>query len=374
MINVILDTNVYRKNPDLSDLNFKALERLAIRGKVKVHIPYIVEREFQTQQREFCSISINKINSGLKDLLRRPLSEETYKKIENLKQKIISESEEILSDSDNQIVKWANKISANREPLCLEQATKSMEAYFQGMPPLKEIKIRSDIPDSFLVRSIEKIYSEIKPIYVIAGDKKVRDSFSTVSDIKTYKELSDFIESEVVQTKITELDELQNQQDIIKALILNEDNSHEIEQVISNEIGELLVGETVEDSSIPDDNNEATIEGYYDAKDIEVLIGEAFYYGDNQYGIPFTLNIKVSTTFYIFKSDIYSIEGSETLSISDHNRHYFEAEKEYVLTVLGVVSVTIEQDDLNLSDISENILEIELSSIDEIKLLNSDNE
>ena len=48
--NVVLDTNIYRKNPSRTDLPFQALERLCRKNIAKLHVPYVVEQEFQTQQ------------------------------------------------------------------------------------------------------------------------------------------------------------------------------------------------------------------------------------------------------------------------------------------------------------------------------------
>lgn len=166
MINVILDTNIYRNNPSRDNLNFKAIEKLANAGWLKLHIPYVVEREFQTQQREIYSKDLEKAKSGLSGLLRKQLSPDVFAKLNLLKTQLDAESKNILSDAEEQFVEWAESIDANRLPLCLVQAHTALEAYFHGLPPLKEPKIRDDIPDSFIVQAINKLYTENGVIYL----------------------------------------------------------------------------------------------------------------------------------------------------------------------------------------------------------------
>jgi len=60
MINLIIDTNIYRKNPRLDNNEFKALEKLANAKILKLQIPYVIQREFQTQQRELCKSELDK--------------------------------------------------------------------------------------------------------------------------------------------------------------------------------------------------------------------------------------------------------------------------------------------------------------------------
>jgi hypothetical protein len=45
---IVIDTNIYHKDQARSKLPFLALSRLCKAGVVQLHIPYIVEREFQT--------------------------------------------------------------------------------------------------------------------------------------------------------------------------------------------------------------------------------------------------------------------------------------------------------------------------------------
>ncbi|MCP5245523.1 MAG: DUF4935 domain-containing protein [Burkholderiales bacterium] len=367
MIHVVLDTNIYRNNPNRDNLHFKALGRLSKEGAIKVHIPYVVLREFQTQQREIYSKDLAKAVSGLGGLSRKQLDKTTLDTLNNIKSELKNKSEGILCSAENQITNWANSIGASIYPLCIDQTNAALEAYFQGSAPLKSIKNRDDIPDSFIVQSIYKLSSETKEIHVVAGDEKVRDAFSSENLIHTYESLSEFIESDYIQNELKDLDLIKNIDSIVRAIEQFENNNSEIMNFISNKLGDAIVGKAFSDPSIPDDNNEATVNSYDEAEDVEFDFNEVGYYGNGQFGIPFSAKIVVLADYYIFKSDYYCMdpEREHVPSVTDHNKHYFEAEDEFELSVSGLVSIAIDRDNINFDDFSESIIK-ESFEIDEI--------
>lgn len=372
MIHVVLDTNIYRNNPSRDNLYFKALEKLSKAGSLRLHIPYIVLREFQTQQREIYSKDLAKTLSGLSSLSKTLLDKDILEKLVATKVELEGESEKILSNAENQITKWADAVGAKLHQLCLDQASLALEAYFQGKPPLKSVKNREDIPDSFIVQSILKLNSEVNGIYVVASDGKVRDAFSEEEAVSTYANLADFIETDLIQNELKDIDLVDNFSPIIDALKEFESESAEIESFLLGAIGESIVWKTFSDSSIPDDNHEATINGYGEAKDIELDFSEIGYYGNGQFGIPFKLKITVLADYYIFKSDYYCMDPEREYvpSVTDHNDHYFAAEDEFELCVSGLVSITVDRDNINLDDFSETIIEgsFEVDEITDIEL------
>jgi hypothetical protein len=372
LIHVVLDTNVYRNNPNRDNLHFKALERLSNEGVISVHIPYVVLREFQTQQREIYSKDLVKAVSGLTGLSRKQLDKAVLDKLNEIKSELENESEGILSSAESQITDWAHSIGASIYPLCIDQTNAALEAYFKGAPPLKSVKNRDDIPDSFIVQSIYKLSSEGKDVHVVAGDVKVRDAFSGEHTICTYENMSEFIESDHIQNELKDLDLIENIGPIVEAIEKFEESSSEIINFISDNLGESIVWKTFSDPSIPDDNNEATVNSYNEAEDIEFDFDEIGYYGNGQFGIPFSAKIVVLADYYIFKSDYYCMdpEREHVPSVTDHNKHYFEAEDEFELCVSGLVSIALDRDNINLEDLSESIIEgsFEIDEITNIEL------
>lgn len=367
MYHVVLDTNIYRHNPARDNLHFKALERLSKEKVIQLHIPYVVMREFQTQQREIYSKDLDKALSGVTGLARKQLDETLIEKLKDIKKKLESDSGSILSGAESQFADWAKGMGAEIYPLCIDQTAAALEAYFQGKPPLRSVKIRNDIPDSFIFQSINKICSEVGEIHVVAEDGKISDALSKDDDITTYDKLSDFIESEAIQNELKELDLIENIGEIVDAIEKYENANSEIMTFIANNVGESIVWKSFSDLSIPDDNNEATITSYGEADDVGLNFKDISYYGNGQFGIPFELKIVVLADYYIFKPDYYCMdpETEHVPNVSDHNKHYFEAEEEFELFVSGLVSIEIDRDNINLGDMAESINE-EHFAIDEI--------
>lgn len=324
-------------------------------------------REFQTQQREIYSKDLDKALSGVTGLARKQLDSTLIDKLKDIKKELESDSENILDGAESQFTDWAKKVDAEIYPLCIDQTNAALEAYFQGKPPLKSVKNRNDIPDSFIVQSIKKLCSETGEVHVVAEDKKVRDAFSDDDKITTYENLSDFIESEAIQNGLKELDLIDDMGSIVGAIEKYENNNSEIMNFIANNVGESIIWKTFTDPSIRDDNNEATINSYGEAEDVELNFKDIAYYGNGQFGIPFDLKIIVLADYYIFKSDYYCMdpEREHVPYVSDHNKHYFEAEEEFELCISGLVSIEIDRDNIDLEDMSESINE-EHFVIDEI--------
>jgi hypothetical protein len=315
LLHVVLDTNIYRANPKRDNLGFQAIVKLADAGWLKLHIPYVIEREFQTQQRELCLKDLNTAKSGLLGLTKKQLSEETLAMLTSIKSQLEDEWENILLDSEQQFVEWAEDIEANRYPLCLDQTNKAMEAYFKGLPPLTSPKERKDIPDSFIVQAIDKLCIEHGLLYVVSNDQKIVNTFSKTKQVTIFSDLSDLIASEAIQNELKDLDVIKNIDEIKTAFESYETEHGDIAGVISNEIGNELYGKTISDASIPDDNHEATIVGYDDAEDLDFDFNSLTYYGDGQFGIPFSLKINVSAFYYIFKADYYCMDEGPSLKI-----------------------------------------------------------
>jgi hypothetical protein len=57
-------------------------------------------------------------------------------------------------------------------------------------------------------------------------------------------------------------------------------------------------------------------------------------------------------------------------TVTDHNKHYFEAKNEFELYVSGLVSIAIDRDNINFDDFSKSIVgeSFEIDEITNIKL------
>lgn len=364
MINLVIDTNIYRKNPKLDNSDFSVVEKLSGADYLKVQVPYIVQREFQTQQREQCKKDLDKSLSGINALLRRPLATEKLDEIKTIKHAVEASYEDTLEVAESYFNDWLNRIGGNVIALCEQQALNAMEAYFKGESPLTNLKIRDDIPDSFIVQAINKIADQSQRVVVIAEDAKVKNSFSENDKVDCYAQLSDYIKTPPVQDKLKDIDLIADLPAIFKAIYDFEENEAELQSRISWEIGDYIIGSVITDGTIPDDNNEATISSFGDVESIELEMDNLLYYGSGSVGIPFELEIDVYAYYYLFKADYYGMEYPP--SVSDHNDHYFEAEDEFRATVQGIATVKFDRDNLDFNDFS-NSLDLESLKIDSVE-------
>jgi hypothetical protein len=364
MINLVIDTNIYRKNPKLNNSDFSVVKKLSDADYFKVQVPYIVQREFQTQQREQCKKDLDKSLSGINALLRRPLTTEKLDEIKAIKQAVEATYDNTLEAAENYFADWLNSIGGNVIALCEEQALNAMEAYFKGESPLTSLKNREDIPDSFIVQAINKIASQSKKVVVIAEDAKVKNSFSENDKVDCYAQLSDYIKTPPVQDMLKDIDLIADLPAIFKAIHDFEENEAELQSGISGEIGDYIIGSVIIDGTIPDDNSEATISSFGEVDSIELELDNLLYYGSGSVGIPFQLDINVYAYYYIFKADYYGMEFPP--SVSDHNDHYFEAEDEFCVKVQGIATVKFDRDNLDFNDFS-NSLDLKSLKIDSVE-------
>jgi hypothetical protein len=367
----LLDTNIYRKNPPRNDLAFQALERLCSNGVVKLHLPYIVEREFQTQQIALYKKELATATAGLDAVLRKGLSKSSAERIKALRDSLAAEIDPVLSEVESALPDWAKSIGAIQHPITEAQATAAMESYFFGKPPLKQAKVREDIPDSFIYQTILELSQKSKNLIIIAEDEKIAQASESIENTKVYRSLSAFIESPDVQAEILELDVIANLSAIQKLLEDHEAEFNSLSKAIHEKASDKLYGKVVHSRSIPDDNHEGTITGHSDPENIELEFQEMYYFGAGEFGVPFTFTCQVYITYYIFKADFYSIEEHRMPSVSDHNDHYYEAEEEIEVSAAGLLKISLPLVEIKTitKEKMEDLLETEVDSVDDVKML-----
>lgn len=366
MFELLIDTNIYRKDPVQSGLPFKALARLCKAKAARLHIPYIVLREFQTQQVDIYQKEMQATIRGVTNVVGKRLSTEVKSKLEEVKGAVEAVMPAVISDAANGIVKWAEEVHAVLHPLGPEDAKLAMEAYFNGQLPLKEPKVRKDIPDSFLFQSALTILRSTTTLYVISEDGAFSEAAATVNGIRVLKSLNDFIELHEVQAALQKQDEAEKIALVIKELMEFTDGSS---FPVLHSLGEKVLWKKIRSRSIPDDNHEATIRMFGDPENIKLEFTEAAYYGDGQLGLPFSCTMNVSAFYYMYKSDFYALNEDAMPSVSDHNDHYFEAESEFEILIHGALSFYVKLDEFAGDKNLEEYVDFDAAEIDEIDRL-----
>lgn len=376
MINVVLDTNIFRKNPALDNASFTALAHLANNAHIKLHIPYIVHEEFVTQKIEEYEKHVNSIERGLKALVNKKLSSEEKEALVSYASGIATIKHNIHERIRTEFSAWITNSHATLHQLQLPVVEKTFKAYFAGLPPFKEKKNRNDIPDSLILETIKSIITGGETVYVVVEDGALREACSQVEHVKVFSSLEEFIGTNQCQLLLKEQYISDNFETIIDAL---KENAASLADKIDVLLGDSLAWKTFRDRSIPDDNNEATIEALQSANDIELDFEETKYFGEGIIGMPFYLEAEVSAFYYIFKSDFYAMSDDfyDRVSISDHNDHYFEATEYFILHVAGLYSIKINPAQLSEGVSVASAIDYDSGKIDEITsitIANSDGE
>lgn len=363
---VVLDTNIYRSNPRRDNLPFSALSRLCKADVVQLFVPYIVLREFQTQQSTQGKKQLAALVSAARSLGNQPgTPEDLSPQLAQLIDQLTAREAEIASGTEEYFLGWIKDNKANVVDLSASQAQSAMEAYFVGDTPLKEPKVRNDIPDALIFQAVRELAAS--PLTFVCEDEKLRNACASIAGVTVFSSLPAFIESAGVQDEIKELDVIQKIGPIVDAMEKFEEETLEFTSTVRNKVGEALMWKKIESRSIPDDNHEATISGYSEPEDIELDFDEAAYFGGGEFGIPFRATLQVEGFYYLFKGDVYRAEDRR-VSLSDHNDHYYEAEETFEVVVEGLVKVTCDRDAIDLDEIDAAMTSIEIDSLGPVRL------
>lgn len=396
MIHIAFDTSGIGKNRSLKDANYKALQRLIEAAKITVHIPYVVKRELETQEKDYYIESYKEFKKALRKFNSVQKPQDLYEKINQIKTEIDNLDNIINIDAERFSKSWIEGLNSHITDITPDQAVLAWESYFDGTYPLTSKKDRKDIPDSFICRSIEHIKQQVGSLVVIAHDGKVYNTFLQTEDYQVYKEIREFIALPEIQTLLEELDTITGL-NIVQSKINNlsefvkyyEHTARVIHDFLETDIGEAIIDKKVYDIPLSNEmDGEATISSYGNGRLINIQLDSPIHYGENQIGFAFDLEIYVNIDYFIDKSDYYTeCYGADSaitnVSVDDWNDHVFEAESEIEIRVKGIVSIKIDPTELDPVEIAKckpeelddyfsdlyNLGLTKIESIDEIEVI-----
>lgn len=376
MINIVMDTNIYKKNPSRDNLYFKALSKLSKRKEITIFLPEIVEKEFQSQQRELRKELIDKLSHSISQVLKTNLLIQNNKQLKEIQDEIKQKYEILLKESEIALNRWIDLTLTIRVGLDIEQTNNAWEAYFNGDFPFhKPRESKKQIPDVFIAKAIEQILKNVDKLYFIAEDSKLREYFKENNKIQTFASLDGFINSKSIQSLLKKIDYIESNIEKIKqAIIIHEKSKLELRRYIECNLGDEIIGKEIEDHRIPEDNNTATIESFNEPDMVDIDLDNMFYYGDGLFGFSFEVKMDVFVYYCIYKSDYYSLNSEYEHvpgSISDWSDHYYEANDECEIKVRGAIGVTIDLKDIPQDKIDSNLIfeDIHIDDIEDIEFI-----
>jgi hypothetical protein len=276
---------------------------------------------------------------------------------------------ELIAERGNDFIQWMAEINAIRYGLNENETSAALFAYFNGEPPLKEPKIRKDIPDSFIYQTLLNIHNS-ENLYVVVEDERLRESCITAG-MTCYKELSEFIKSSEVNILLQE--KISN--DVLGTLksqiqeYLNNNYS-----LLVNKIEEKLLSDEytmISGDYIPGESNEIYVSGVDEPHELE-LDNNIEYYGDSLFVVGFSAKIGFTYEYAVYRSDAYDLDPKKYF-LEYLNDHYFNVETTNEFSFIGRIELdynidleSIESVEQLLDSLSDP--EIEIEELDEFSV------
>lgn len=334
MIHLVLDSSVYRRSPRLDSPEFKILSYLASTGSLTLHLPYIVEREFTSYleqiQKERIELATRKITSALNFDGHGPKSQGLSIILEKLK----ADAQELVAERSESFIHWIEAHDAVRHPISIENSHSALEAYFTGQPPLKEPKVRNDIPDSFIFQQILDLKNDYAAELGLVIEDNALRSACTDAEIDCWSKLADFLASPVAQEFLTQAVIQENEAEISE-FVSGIANENIVE--ITSELEKLMLSSdysTLSGDMIPGEFNQIYLSGVDTPYDVEIENIE--YLGGTVFLIDVIGNVDLTYEFSVHIYDAYALD-EDKFHISPLNEHYVEVETTDQFTFKGQV-------------------------------------
>jgi len=373
MIEVVLDTNIYSSDPLRRTARFNALLRLAKSGKLHLHIPYLVQKEFLSQQTEHYEQLVSSVGNSIIELQRK-VSPNLVKKLDGIKDSFSKIQDDLISFPTIEFNKWINEVNGVVHSISELHGVQVIEDYFEGAPPFKNKKSRLDIPDSFIWQVISDLANQFDVLYVVANDKKVREACGIKQNIMTFESLDDFIQSDVCRSTLEEEKVKENIERLFKyASVIFAIRQDEIREQLTKALENATIQSEV---LITNNSHYATIK-YITDYEQDITIGRsalAQYYGNGMIVIPFNTQTKITAEYGLSSAEYHhlGLKRTEQIFYSELDEI---AEESFTLDVGGKISISVDSQKILEPNLSEEDIktlmdnsELNIDSIDQTEL------
>lgn len=343
MIDVVLDTSVFVRDPGRRKAAFRALERLAKTRLLRLHVPEVVRMEVVTRLRAELDEVLAEIEAGIKRFKRR---------VSLAQERRLDEADGIVRelrvdvDASVALQGWLKEVGAHIYEISEGTGAAVMTSYFAGDAPFARPKKRDDIPDAFIWRNVVEIAEVCEHVHFVCLDSRLRECADGQTAVTAYGSLDDFIGSPECQGLLREEHAEENLARLADEL---PGLAHSLTERVAGALSGQLQDKVFISSEIPEDNHEARISGVYERLDGFELDGDALEdYGGGVIVVPFRANVECSLNYCIYIADYYLLpdEEQKRISVSEWNDHYCDAEEDRMLEVEGVLELCIDEDKL----------------------------
>ncbi|MBW2740174.1 MAG: DUF4935 domain-containing protein [Deltaproteobacteria bacterium] len=370
MIHLVLDSSIFRQKPRLDSLEFKSIAYLAQKNNIRLHVPYFVEGEFvsflENKQEERIDRAIKHLEAASKYKNTGPATINILELLENVK----STKKEIIIERSRSFIDWLSEINAERYPLNEQETQKALDAYFYGKLPLKEPKVRKDIPDSFIFQTILSLKEEYKvDLYAVIHDNSLREACEK-SGLKCFDDLSKFIELNFIQELLKQKLIDDNKVRVFKYII---ELTNSKDESILDAVESLLLSDEyriISGGNVPGESDEIYVSGADRPHSIEYE--EVEYFGGSLFIVYFWSLVELTYEFPAFHYDTYDLDRDKYyIGYIDKNFMQIETTDEFRFT--GRVELDFDVELADIHDIDElmrklKVPEVTVSELEEFEI------
>ena len=388
MIEVVIDTNIFRQDPKKDKLAFRTLHKLTKLNLVRVHLPEIIEKEFTTQETLSIDSSIQNLKRSL-NTLRKKAPYSLQDRTDELISSISDLSLEIRGHVSEDFKNWIKEYNVEYHKIADNHGRIVVNSYFLGEAPFKKIKERKDFPDAFIYQSLIDLCSKRETkVYFISSDKPFIQSAKKINNCVTLDSLDKFI-TKTLDT----LMEDKKSKEIISPFLHREilydyiDNKDEFDNIITNKVRNKLEKQLLfshfKTDDIPTEINYSTIEYINEVISFTLDKNNIVMAGFDSLYIGYLCTINAGVYFHIDKQIFYSFDENiiQNMSVEDaENRAgtQLRVKQDLQLEINGLFSIslnfdsvrTIEDVDFSkyIEDSKITIESIEVTNVPSLKL------
>lgn len=321
MVAVVIDTSTikgtgWKKAPLLS------LFALAKDGSIDLYIPETAYHEVRTQWREKYDGSLRQLNHALRSMQKAdllPASEKTILEALGVEITKATNSEDLSVATFEDLFK---EHSVTVLPCTHDHMARAWAAYFKGEPPFGSVKDREDLPDAHIFETIKDLAKEKPGLYILCADARLSKACASLPDVTIFDKLDDLFNDPNIK-KAEHETKLSKHWDSVKESLADAMDDEIFDYIVAN-LNDILVGNTIRDINIPSETQSANILMYGDAVSISIGDKHEFAKGLLSCTVSFTSECLIG--FLVYRADAYDLPDWVSVSSSDAEEHYLEAE------------------------------------------------
>lgn len=367
---IIFDTNILSADPFFKSTEMVRLKELCKSGRVKLYLPDIVIREFQTQQKDDIEKIATEYISKLKTKLNKSITLSEKSILEQSIQKASESLSLCISGIDSRIQSFIAEYKISVLHNVDKDLAKILNMYFDGDLPFENRKSRKDFPDGLIYLQMQQLIDE--NAFIVSNDKRLLSSFDTRCN--KYDSLRELFNSNIF---IEQTDVVLIQSKLNDRILSNILKSSSIQVLVKSELEKELTNISFQDSHIPDDNNNGTISGTPTIDEIEFDSSTLKQVSAGLYTINFECRFETLIEYLVFMADFWTLEPERVqhISVDEWNDHYYSAEEYVNIQCIGSIGVSLNMESLEdvendndlFDDAEISFSEIELSIIEDQK-------